>query len=354
MKKEKLNEEIKKNKEEEELIYIKHYSFQNISEYKTFFREYRALKMIKNKSDYLIQLKNIKFQNKDNKTEIDLIFPNEGIDLSSLINANNYDYRNNKHLIKWILFQILKGIEVLHSLNIIHRNIYPKHILISSIGKITLSGFGNSINDNESEIVEDKNVGELAYFPPECLVGLNCNHKIDIWCVGVLMLELYYKKNKLFLYKENIRDEDYNKIFFKQLKYLSNFFGINYDFNCNCNCKEKNNTKEYLISWLKNIKFDKKYFIKKFNDIKDLDDNALDLLRKLLAFNPEERISANDALKSEYFKEFQEINYEDYNLPKFLKNIENEFRKIGELSDDKIIKILNNKLIKICKNESNL
>ena len=49
MKKKKLNEEIKKNKEEEELIYIKHYSFQNISEYKTFFREYRALKMIKNK-----------------------------------------------------------------------------------------------------------------------------------------------------------------------------------------------------------------------------------------------------------------------------------------------------------------
>ena len=53
-------------------------------------------------------------------------------------------------LIKWIIFQILKGLETLNSLNIIHREINPKHILVSSSGKIKIIGFSRLINDNQN------------------------------------------------------------------------------------------------------------------------------------------------------------------------------------------------------------
>ena len=322
----KLTEELKKNKENKgDMPNIKQYYFQNIDDYKKFFREYRTLNMINNKSDNLINLKNIKLYNKDNQAQVDLIFPNEGIDLYSLINSKIYDYRNQKNLIKWILFQILKGIETLHSSNIIHRNINPRNILVSSTGKITLSGFEYSINDIESKFVEDKIIGNLPYIAPECLLGLNYDNKIDIWSTGIIMIELYLKATDLLAFKKEKNDEysnvkdDYNNKFLSQLKNIFNFFYIKSNFNFN----DKNNIKDSLS--LLNI--NKDIFAKIFGDISNMDDYALDLLKELITFNPKDRISAKDALKSEYFKEFHYFLFEDYHLSKFLINLEKNFQK---------------------------
>ena len=122
-------------------------------------RQSRSLIIIGKKSNYITQLKEIKLNY--NNSEIIFYFIDDGIDLSSLINSQVFDYRNQSNLIKWILFQILKGLETIHSLNIIHRDINPKHILISAKGETKICGFRNSINDIESKFVVDKVVGEL-------------------------------------------------------------------------------------------------------------------------------------------------------------------------------------------------
>ena len=161
--------------------------------YKTLFRELRSLKIINKKSEYLIQIQDIKLLENN---EISLCFPDYGTFLYNLINSTVYDYKSQENLIPWIMFQILKGLETLHSLNIIHRDINPKNILIAADGSIKISEFSNSINDIESKFVVDKVVGELPYVAPEALLLQNYNSKIDVWGAGIIMLELYFKKTK--------------------------------------------------------------------------------------------------------------------------------------------------------------
>lgn len=290
-------------KSKNEKIFVKTINIKPENE-KKIFRQFRSLMTIGNKSSYVTQLKDITLNN--NNSEIIFSFIDNGIDLYSLINSRVFDYRNQPNLIKWILFQILKGLETIHSLNIIHRDINPNNILISSKGEIKISGFGNSINDNESKFEKDNPIGNLPYIAPECLLKCNFNNKVDIWGVGVLMIELCYKKtNILKINNDDIKKCDLNRLLFKQLKFLANYFKIPFNFDENVNNKKE------LNLWLDNAKFDDKLFKEILKDMPELEEDCLELLKRLLCFNPKERISAKDALKMPYFQCYQKFNKEE-------------------------------------------
>ena len=339
----------KKNDDKNLIHKKKNLSSNNILKTINIFREMRTLNTIYKKSDYLQQSKGIQIIKENNKLIVDFIFADEGIDLYCLMNSRIYDYRKQDNLIKWILFQCLKGIETLHSLNIIHRDINPNHILISSKGGIKITNFDNSINDIESKFVEDKVVGDLAYLAPECFLGQNYNNKIDIWAIGVLMLELYTKKTNLLISDKDEKTDNFPKRFFNQLQHLANKFKIPFNYNFD----QYKNKKDELIAWLSNAKFDQNEFDQMFINITDLNKPALNLLRRLLAFNPKERITAKEALKMDYFKEFEYLNKEEYkkskvknndNLSLFIKNLEKEFQKIQQLPFDKRIETYKKKI----------
>lgn len=319
--------------------------------FKSIFRLYRSLKIIDKKSNYIVQLKNIRLNN-DN-SEIIFSFIDGGISLSSLINSKVYDYRTQNNLIKWILFQILKGLETVHSLNIIHRDINPNHILISSKGEIRLTGFENSINDIESKFIEDKVVGQISYVAPECLLQLNFNNKSDIWSVGVIMLELYLKTIMILKNdKDDIKEDDEIRAF-KQLKSLSKFSKMPFNFTEN----DYHDNIEKLIAWLNNAKLEEKKLNEIFENLKELEEEGLELLKKLLCFNPKERITCKEALKMPYFHSFQYLNKDEYkknkskqnneDLSVFIKNLEKEFSKVNGLQKNEKNEIFQKEIYKI-------
>ena len=348
------NREKSKIEKKNNLFYKTIYLNQSSWTYKTVFRQLRLFKVIENKSVYLIQLKEMKYIRNNNKSEVCFIFQDEGLDLYSLINSSVFDYREQKNLIKWIIFQILKGLETLHSLNIIHRNIIPQHILISKKGEIKIIGFGKSINDIESKFMEDKIVGDLNYMAPECLIIQTYNNKIDIFAVGILFLELYYKKVNILNSNKDNPNDNYSKGLFKQIKYLSEFFKIPFNFNFDDDIK----LKEELAVWILDTKFENSKFEEILNDIPDIGQSGLELLKRLLEFNPKKRISAKEALKMEYFSEFQNFNKDEYIkrdkkknnneiISPFLKNFEKEFQRINKLEYNKKMEIFQKELIKI-------
>jgi serine/threonine protein kinase len=70
-------------------------------------------------------------------------------DLKSLMTNNKFDF-NERHAIT-ILYNILCGLNFLHSANVIHRDLKPANILINSDCEIKICDFGISRTFEEEE-----------------------------------------------------------------------------------------------------------------------------------------------------------------------------------------------------------
>ena len=111
------------------------------------------------------------------------------------INKNQENTRN-------IAYQVLKGLEVLHSLNIIHADLKPENIGISKKGVFKLIDFGASFIKGSPN--SDHTRGTLNYISPEVLLRKGSDCSTDIWSLGVTIYELYFGFSLYRLYDENL------------------------------------------------------------------------------------------------------------------------------------------------------
>ena len=158
----------------------------------------------------------------------------------------------------FVIYQILLGINHCHSMNIIHRDLKPENILIidkdkNEFPRIKICDFGIS-KIMEKGNQDSRVVGVPYYMAPE-LFSKRITEKCDIWSIGVI-LYLLLSGRPPFAGEED--DE--------------------------------------VIESVKNGKID--YSSPPFNK---LTKNCLDLLKKLLNKDPEQRISAQEALNHKWF-----------------------------------------------------
>ena len=114
--------------------------------------------------------------------------------------------------IKEIALQLCSALFYLHNNNIIHRDIKPQNILISSSGIIKLCDFGFArAIDNKTMLTSYK--GTPLYMAPELLKQYPYNKKADLWSLGVILYELYvgqvpfYANNLYTLIHKITKDE---------------------------------------------------------------------------------------------------------------------------------------------------
>ena len=109
-------------------------------------------------------------------------------DLRTLLNHIRRPLKES--IIKSYAFQLIAGINFIHSHRIIHRDIKPDNLLLSKSGLLKICDFGMSRYFTVPMRPYTKGVVTLWYKAPELLVSTPYDLSIDMWSVGCIIYEM--------------------------------------------------------------------------------------------------------------------------------------------------------------------
>jgi serine/threonine protein kinase len=196
--------------------------------------------------------------------------------------------------VSWMIFQILEGLAYMHACGVIHRDLKPENILVDGSSTIKIIDFGLARKMNREESMSQMTgiVQTLWYRAPEVLLGQrnrsvepNYGNPVDVWSVGAILGELlsgqpFFPAQNEFEMCSLIRD---------LIPDPTNLWAP-VDKKTGQRAKKNSTT-----------------IAEKF-EIKD--PQALDLLTKMLAMDPKQRITAAEALEHEFFTQWREFKSE--------------------------------------------
>ena len=84
-------------------------------------------------------------------------------------------------------YQLINGVEYIHSQNIVHRDLKPENLLLTENKILKIIDFGLSHPFDGTEFLKTK-CGSPSYAAPEIITGTEYDgFKTDIWCCGVIL-----------------------------------------------------------------------------------------------------------------------------------------------------------------------
>jgi serine/threonine protein kinase len=90
-----------------------------------------------------------------------------------------------------IAAQVAHGLAKAHAAGIIHRDVKPANLIITTEGTVKILDFGIAKTPGESELTQTgMMVGTVAYMAPEQLRGSLVDHRADLWALGVALYEM--------------------------------------------------------------------------------------------------------------------------------------------------------------------
>lgn len=206
--------------------------------------------------------------------------------------------------IQYFIYQILRGLKTIHSANVIHRDLKPSNILVNYNCDVKICDFGLArITGSKTLALESKLTEYVAtrwYRAPEIMLLLSMySTAVDLWSVGCMMAEL-------FLCFPLFPGKDYKHQLMLIFQYLGTPTGSDLE------CIKLARAKEYISLLARHEAVDPKIYIENHPRRLQRYGNApvnpagLDLMTQLLTFDPGKRITAAEALKHEYVRQYHD------------------------------------------------
>ncbi len=131
---------------------------------------------------------------------------------------------------KFIIANIILGLEYIHNKNIIHRDIKPENLVCDTNGYFRITDFGIAkINEKNNS---SETSGTIGYMSPEVLFAQNHSFYVDFFALGIICYEFLFGKRP---YKGNTREEyKENIINFQAQIYKKDIKDLKYDFSNEC------------------------------------------------------------------------------------------------------------------------
>ncbi|KAK7838242.1 mitogen-activated protein kinase homolog NTF3 [Quercus suber] len=268
------------NRETNEKVAIKkiHNVFENRVDALRTLRELKLLRHLRHEN--VIALKDVMMPvHRRSFKDVYLVSELMDTDLHQIIKSSQS--LSNDHC-QYFLFQLLRGLKYLHSANILHRDLKPGNLLINANCDLKICDFGLARTSNVKGQFMTEYVVTRWYRAPELLLCCdNYGTSIDVWSVGCIFAELLGRKS-IFPGTECLN----------QLRLIINILGSQRDEDLEFIDNPK--AKRYIKSlpYSPGTAFSRLY--------PNAHHLAIDLLQKMLVFDPSKRISVTEALQHPY------------------------------------------------------
>lgn len=93
-----------------------------------------------------------------------------------------------------IAIRLVKGLTVLHRLNIVHRDIKPANIHMGEDGRLRILDLGVSLSAMADSVQAGSNPGTPSFMAPELFTGATASVQSDLYAAGVTLYHLLTRK----------------------------------------------------------------------------------------------------------------------------------------------------------------
>ncbi len=186
-----------------------------------------------------------------------------------------------------IFKQLISAVNHLHKKKIVHRDLKPENIVFIKTNKkddifIKIIDFGTSISIKQGNLTQE--LGTIYYIAPEVFKN-NYNEKADIWSCGIILYTMLCGHPP---FMGNNEEAIKNKILHSKLVFPK-------------------------------------------NDFKHISENAIKFIKKLLEYNPDRRLSAEEAIENNWLKDMIKLTQNEINLNEDIIGNLSKFKSIVTL-----------------------
>lgn len=253
-------------------------------------RELKFLRLL-NAHENIVTVKDVLIPSEKSFNDVFVVMELMPTDLGKLIRSKTVLVEQH---IKFFMFQLLSGVNFLHAAHVFHRDLNPNNILVNSDCQLRICDFGLARvafhRDIDHTFWTDY-VATRWYRAPELILASSTNYStaIDMWSVGCIFAEMLGRGKPLF--PGNNEREQFALILNVTGKPSREVIQ---------RCGD-----ERLMEYLESVPNVPPTSLSLL--YRGASAGAVDLLGRLLTFDPNERITAADALALPYFDEFRSL-----------------------------------------------